>query len=131
MCYPERHQATMDEALLPSRPSELSVFVASDCCPVGCGMDVAMLRAGDGGSLFCYCIGCGCTWLDPADAQIGAAFNEAISITCRTAIAVQMASRLDLEEAGLWNAAIRESSSYDWSAELVELNRKQALPEQI
>jgi hypothetical protein len=98
------------------------LIISENCC-IGCGMDVAILRARGSGTLFCYCIGCGCTWLDPAEAVWGVPVNETTDCSDRAPSGVDLADLTDLASGSAWSAAIlRRTSCFDWNEAVAELN---------
>ena len=100
-------------------------LIISECCGIGCGMDVAILRGRGSGTLFCYCIGCGCTWLDPAEAVWGVPVNETVDCSDRAPFGVDLAELTDIVGGSAWSGAIlRRTSYFDWDEAIVELNLK-------
>ena len=47
----------------------MKIHVVSNCCPVGCGSEVILLKPTIEERIFCYCYACGCSWGSPNDVQ--------------------------------------------------------------
>lgn len=93
-------------------------LIISECCPVGCGIDVAVLRARQTAELFVYCIGCESTWTRPAEVRPGAPLDGVVGLAVRAPGGAELASLSEVAAAG-WSAfIIRSRSPFDWAAEL-------------
>jgi hypothetical protein len=86
---------------------EAEVFVVSECCPVGCGFDVILLRARDSGAIFAYCEGCGCTWSDPGAARFKRGLNEIMPPHVVARDGVELPSHSDIVQAGFEMSVVR------------------------
>jgi hypothetical protein len=99
------------------------VFVVSECCPVGCGFEVLLLRARHSGVIFAYCNGCGCTWSDPAAARFDRGLNEITPAYVLARDGAELPSRADVIGAGFEMSVLRAVPVSDpWRAVVEELN---------
>ena len=99
------------------------LFIVSECCPVGCGFDVILLRARQTGVVFAYCDSCGCTWPDPAAARFEQGLNEVIPPHVLGRNGVELPSRRDVVAAGFEGAVVRAVPASDsWRTCIEELN---------
>jgi hypothetical protein len=102
---------------------EAEVFVVSECCPVGCGFDVLLLRARDSGILFAYCEACGCAWLDPGASRFERGLAEITPPYVVTQGTVELPSCSEVVEAGFENFVLRtEPVSESWRAVVERVN---------
>jgi hypothetical protein len=102
---------------------EAKVFVVSECCPVGCGFDVILLRARDSGTIFAYCEACGCTWSDPGAARFERGLNEIMSPYVVTRDGVELPSHSDVVAAGFEMSVVRAVLVSDsWRAAVERVN---------
>ncbi|NUP08848.1 MAG: hypothetical protein HOW73_22605 [Polyangiaceae bacterium] len=103
------------------RKTFTTVAIVSDCCPVGCGFPVALLRARSSGVFFCYCDACEATFGTPAESQFEAGLNEVIGFADRAPGGAEFAPRASLPE-DLAQLVLREETSPEWISVLRELN---------
>jgi len=53
----------------------MSTEVVSECCPVGCGSPVILIRCRADGRIWSWCDACGCAWEHPGQARFEAGLN--------------------------------------------------------
>lgn len=99
------------------------VFIVSECCPVGCGFDVILLRARHSGDIFAYCEACRCTWSDLGAAQFDHGLNEIIPPYVVAPDGVELPRRADVVAAGFEVTVLRAVPVSDsWRAVIEEVN---------
>ena len=104
---------------------EVEVFVVSECCPVGCGFEVFLLRARDSGIVFAHCEACGCTWRDPGEARFDRGLDEIKPPYDVTRSTVELPSRRDVIDAGFERFVLRVEPITDaWRAVVDRVNRE-------
>jgi hypothetical protein len=101
---------------------ESKVYVVSECCPVGCGVDVVLLATPHTHKLFAFCDSCGCTWADPAEARRERGVNEITGLPERAPGGIELASLDQIKTAGLEALVLKSYSERDWYSTLKELN---------
>jgi hypothetical protein len=90
------------------------VYVLSECCPVGCSVEVIALRARDTGLNFAYCDGCGCTWSRPSEALFSSGLNEVVPISQRAPNGVTFPSHIDIGSSGFLAFVLRTVTDSEW-----------------
>jgi hypothetical protein len=98
------------------------LFVVSDCCPVGCGAEVVVLRRRDSGALFAYCDACGCAFVDAVAAQFSTGLNTIISAADAAPKGVEFPRQEDLANTGFSSAALRSIPAAAWGTSVADLN---------
>jgi hypothetical protein len=102
---------------------EAEVFVVSECCPVGCGFDLILLRARYSGVIFAYCEACGCTWSDPGAARFDRGLNEITPPYVLARDGVELPRRSDVIDAGFETSVLRAVPVSDsWRAVVEQVN---------
>jgi hypothetical protein len=101
---------------------ESKVYVVSECCPVGCGVDVVLLAVLDRQTLFAFCDSCGCTWADPRDAAFERGVNEITGLPQRAPGGIELATGDQVKAAGLESIVLKVVSDREWYSNLKELN---------
>ena len=100
-----------------------TIFVVSECCPVGCGFDVILLRARLSGTIFAYCETCGCIWPELGAARFDTGLNEIIPPYVVARDGVELPNRNDIVSAGFETAVLRATPVSDsWKAVVEKLN---------
>ena len=101
------------------------LFVVSEGCPVGCGIEVILLRARLSGRLFAYCDLCGCVWADPAAARFERGPDEIVPPWVLAPEGVEFPQVGDVNGAGLAGSVVRTMPVSDqWMRDVEELNGK-------
>jgi hypothetical protein len=98
--------------------------VVSECCPVGCGFDVVLLRSVTDASIFCYCSTCGCAWRSPSDAQFSSGLRSIDAIETFAPGGVDVPTLAQIENAGLAGEVMSNLWLHEWDEKLDELNER-------
>lgn len=96
--------------------------IVSECCPVGCGTEVVLLRAVHSGVIFAYCDACGCVWHNPRDAKFAAGVNYVTSAIEVAPRGVEVPAAGEIAASRWGSALIRAVSSSEWQGHVDELN---------
>jgi hypothetical protein len=98
------------------------LLIVSECCPVGCGIDVVLLRAREATLLFAYCNLCGGTWLTPDAVQPGRGLYEITPPWIHAPRGVELPSRGDAIARGFGEAILRTMPISAWTTTLDSVN---------
>ena len=99
------------------------LYVVGECCPVGCGIEVVLLRARPGGRLIAYCELCGLVWSDSANAQFAHGLDEMIPPWVLAPEGVEFPGAGDIQNAGFAASVLRTMPTSDsWTEGLDDLN---------
>jgi hypothetical protein len=101
----------------------MEFHIVSDCCPVGCGTEVVLLRALRSGIIFAYCDACGCVWHNPQDAKFAAGLNYVTSAIQVAPDGVDVPPTGEISASRWAKALVRAVSSSDWQSQVDELNK--------
>src|SRR5688500_7362374 len=102
---------------------EAELFVVSECCSVGCGFEVVLLRARHSGVIFAYCEACGYTWSDPGAARFDQGLNEIIPPYVLARDGVELPRRADVVAAGFETSVLRAVPVSDsWKSVIEKVN---------
>jgi hypothetical protein len=58
--------------------AKAELVFASDCCPVGCSIDVFLVKSRRDGQIYSYCWACGVMWRHPLGARWGDTAGDAL-----------------------------------------------------
>ena len=101
------------------------LYVVSECCPVGCGIEVVLLRARPSGRLIAYRELCGCVWSDPASAQFEHGLGQLTPPWALAPGGVDLPGSGDVQAARFGESVLRTMPvSKDWAKNLEALNAK-------
>jgi hypothetical protein len=106
---------------LPPNP-ERPVHVISENCPVGCGIDVVLLRSISDASIFSYCQLCGCGWRHPNEARFAAGLQSIDGIETFAPAGIDVPTLHQVENAGLARHVRSTFPLQEWSERVDELN---------
>jgi len=99
------------------------LYVVSECCPAGCGVEVVLLRGRPTGGLIAYCELCGCAWSDPGDAQLERGLNAVLPAWALAPEGVELPRAGDVRTAGFAASVLRTLPvSDEWTERLDDLN---------
>ena len=96
------------------------LYVVSECCPVGCGIEVVLLRALPSGRLIAYCELCGCVWSDPANAQFEHGLDEISPPWVLAPEGIELPGGGDIHDAGFAASVLRTMQVSDSCAESLD-----------
>lgn len=98
------------------------LFVVSECCPVGCGTEVIVLRRRDTGALFAYCDACGCAFADAVAAQFRTGLDTVVSAAEAAPKGVDLPQQKDLADTAFSSATLHSMPAAAWGTSVEELN---------
>ena len=101
----------------------MPAFCVSECCPVGCGIPVVLLKARDSGKVFCYCHLCGCSWDTPAETQLDAGLWTCTPAEIVAPSGVELPTHAEVALAGLADGVLCELSDTEWYSSTERINK--------
>jgi hypothetical protein len=107
--------------------ARLAFNIVSECCPVGCSIDVFLAKSRKDGHIYSYCWACGVMWRYPLEARLGATTGEAWDPREHLPQGFALPTDTEIVTAGLSEYVLYESQN-DYCREYfeTELNRSGA-----
>jgi hypothetical protein len=116
-------------ALRGTRPeAESTLHVVSRCCPVGCGVEVVLLRSIADASLFCFCSACSCAWRSPSSARRSSALETIEGIEKFAPSGVDVPTPVQISSGDLAPEVTSVLPLHEWGEQIAELNARIAQP---
>jgi len=103
------------------------VHLVSECCPVGCGSPVILIRCRTDGRIWSWCDACGCAWRNPKEARFESGLNTIPDPAEFTKGGVTFPSSEEVEAAGFSAHVIRTAPEFEFRESLDSLNNARTI----
>jgi len=109
-------------ASLGQPPHNESLYVVSECCPVGCGGPVVLLRSISNGIPLCYCYDCGCAPPTPQESQFSSGLYSIAGPGRSAPAGVDTPTAQEVRTWGLAGDVLRGMAASQWGTSVERVN---------
>ena len=103
------------------------VHIVSECCPVGCGSPVILIKCRADGRIWSWCAACGCAWEHPKEARFESGLNAISDPATFTKNGVTLPTQQEVARAGFGSYVIRTAPKSEFRESVDSLNNAKSI----